>query len=101
LGVPVYQLLGGKTVEHIDLGFVLMARPAEELVDDAKKRSASASADQAEDSSDTESSIRLALEMRKALGDGVRLMMDVNGNVELRPSAARLAQDGARQSGAH
>ena len=80
LGVPVYQLLGGKTVEHIDLGFVLMARPAEELVDDAKKAlSVGFKLIKLKTLPDTESSIRLALEMRKALGDGVRLMMDVNG----------------------
>ncbi len=80
LGVPVYQLLGGKTVDHIDLGFVLMARPAEELVDDAKKAlSVGFKLIKLKTLPDTESSIRLALEMRKALGDGVRLMMDVNG----------------------
>src|SRR5882672_6260068 len=36
-GVPVYQLLGGKTVEGIDLGFVLMAAPPEQLIAEARK----------------------------------------------------------------
>ena len=80
LGVPVYQLLGGKSVDHVDLGFVLMARPAEELIDDARKAlSTGFKLIKLKSLPDVESSVRCVLEMRKALGDDVRLMMDVNG----------------------
>jgi L-alanine-DL-glutamate epimerase-like enolase superfamily enzyme len=80
LGVPVYQLLGGKTVDHVDLGYVQMARPAEELVDDARKAlSTGFKLIKLKSLPDVESSVRCVLEMRKALGDDVRLMMDVNG----------------------
>src|SRR5882757_6582601 len=79
-GVPVYQLLGGKTVDAIDLGFVLMARPAEELIDDARKAlSTGFKLIKLKSLPDVDSSVRCVLEMRKALGEDVRLMMDVNG----------------------
>jgi len=80
LGVPVYQLLGGKTVDHIDLGYVLMAGPAEQLIGDAQKAlSTGFKLIKLKTLPDPESAIRCGLEMRKALGDHVRLMMDVNG----------------------
>ncbi|UJW84975.1 mandelate racemase/muconate lactonizing enzyme family protein [Devosia sp. SL43] len=80
LGVPVYQLLGGKTVEHVDLGYVLMAGPADQLVADAQKAlSTGFKLIKLKTLPDPESAIRCGLEMRAALGDDVRLMMDVNG----------------------
>jgi L-alanine-DL-glutamate epimerase-like enolase superfamily enzyme len=80
LGVPVYQLLGGKSVDQVDLGYVLMARPPEELIADARKAlSTGFKLIKLKTLPDVESSIRCGLEMRKALGDDARLMMDVNG----------------------
>jgi L-alanine-DL-glutamate epimerase-like enolase superfamily enzyme len=79
-GVPVYQLLGGKTVDSIDLGFVLMAGPADQLIAEAR-----AALDHGfkliklKVSPDYESAVRGARAVREALGDDIRLMMDVNG----------------------
>jgi L-alanine-DL-glutamate epimerase-like enolase superfamily enzyme len=79
-GVPVYQLLGGKTVDAIDLGFVLMAGPAEQLISEAEKALAQGfKLIKLKVSPDFESAVRGAKAVREALGDDVRLMMDVNG----------------------
>ncbi|MDB5719903.1 MAG: mandelate racemase [Alphaproteobacteria bacterium] len=79
-GVPVYQLLGGKTVEAIDLGFVLMAGPPEQLIAEARKAlDHGFKLIKLKVSPDFEGALRGAREVREALGDDVRLMMDVNG----------------------
>jgi L-alanine-DL-glutamate epimerase-like enolase superfamily enzyme len=79
-GVPVYQLLGGKTVDAIDLGFVLMAGPADQLIAEARKAlDAGFKLIKLKVSPDFESAVRGARAVREALGDDVRLMMDVNG----------------------
>ncbi len=80
LGVPVYQLLGGKTVDAIDLGFVLMAAPAEQLISEAQKAlNHGFKLIKLKSSPDFEAALRGARAVREALGDDVRLMMDVNG----------------------
>jgi L-alanine-DL-glutamate epimerase-like enolase superfamily enzyme len=80
LSTPVYQLLGGKTVESVDLGYVLMAGPPEALIPDAQKAlSKGFKLIKLKITPDCEGAIRCALGMREALGDDVRLMMDVNG----------------------
>jgi L-alanine-DL-glutamate epimerase-like enolase superfamily enzyme len=79
-GVPVYQLLGGKTVDSIDLGFVLMAGPAEQLISEARKAlDAGFKLIKLKVSPDFEGAVRGARAVREALGDDMRLMMDVNG----------------------
>jgi L-alanine-DL-glutamate epimerase-like enolase superfamily enzyme len=79
-GVPVYQLLGGKTVDAIDLGFVLMAGPPEKLIPEAQKAlDHGFKLIKLKSSPDFEGTLRGAKEVREALGDDVRLMMDVNG----------------------
>jgi len=67
-------------VDHVDLGYVQIARPAEELIDDARKAlSTGFKLIKLKSLPDVDASVRCVLEMRKALGDDVRLMMDVNG----------------------
>jgi L-alanine-DL-glutamate epimerase-like enolase superfamily enzyme len=80
LGVPVYQLLGGKTVDAIDLGFVLMAGPPEQLICEAQKAlSHGFKLVKLKMSPDLEGGLRGARAVREALGDDARIMMDVNG----------------------
>ncbi|MDB5460011.1 MAG: mandelate racemase [Caulobacteraceae bacterium] len=80
LGVPVYQLLGGKSVDAVDLGFVLMAGPADQVVSEAQKAlSHGFKLIKLKMSPDYEMGLRGARALREALGDGARLMMDVNG----------------------
>jgi L-alanine-DL-glutamate epimerase-like enolase superfamily enzyme len=79
-GVPVYQLLGGKSVDAIDLGFVLMAGPGDQLIVEARKAlDAGFKLIKLKVSPDFEGAVRGARAVREALGDDVRLMMDVNG----------------------
>jgi L-alanine-DL-glutamate epimerase-like enolase superfamily enzyme len=80
LGVPVYQLLGGKSVDAIDLGFVLMAGAPEQVVEEAQKAlSHGFKLIKLKMSPDYESGLRGARAVREALGDKARIMMDVNG----------------------
>jgi L-alanine-DL-glutamate epimerase-like enolase superfamily enzyme len=80
LGVPVYQLLGGKTAEAIDCGYVLMAAPARQLIDEAKRALAAGfKVIKFKPSMDYEGSIRTMIEVRQGLGDDARLMIDING----------------------
>lgn len=79
-GVPVYQLLGGKTVDAIDLGFVLMAGPPEQLISEAQKAvDHGFKLVKLKVSPDFEGAVQGARAVREALGDDLRLMMDVNG----------------------
>ena len=80
LGVPVYQLLGGKTVEGVDQGFVLMAGPPDQLIEEAQKAlSHGFKLIKLKSSPDFESALRGARAVREAIGDSARLMLDVNG----------------------
>ena len=80
LGVPVYQLLGGKTVDAVDLGFVLMAGPPEQLITEATKAlSHGFKLIKVKASPNLEATLTGARLLREALGDDARLMMDVNG----------------------
>ena len=79
-GVPVYQLLGGKTVDAIDCGYVLMAAPAEQLIGEATQALAHGfKIIKFKPAIDFEESIRTMIEVRTGLGDDARLMIDVNG----------------------
>ncbi len=80
LGVPVYQLLGGKSVEAVDCGYVLMAAPAQQLIGEAQKALAAGfKVIKFKPSMDYEQSIRTMIEVREGLGDDARLMIDING----------------------
>ncbi len=80
LGVPVYQLLGGRTVEAVDCGYVLMAAPAQQLIDEANKAlSAGFKVIKVKPSLNYEESVQTMIDMRAGLGDAPRLMIDVNG----------------------
>jgi L-alanine-DL-glutamate epimerase-like enolase superfamily enzyme len=80
LGVPVYQLLGGKTVDAVDLGFVLMAGPPDQVVAEAQKAlSHGFRLIKLKVSPNYEEALRGARALREALGDAARIMMDVNG----------------------
>jgi L-alanine-DL-glutamate epimerase-like enolase superfamily enzyme len=80
LGVPVYQLLGGKSVEAIDCGYVLMAAPAAQLIEESKKAlKAGFKVVKYKPSMNYEESIRTMIEVREGLGDDARLMIDING----------------------
>jgi L-alanine-DL-glutamate epimerase-like enolase superfamily enzyme len=80
LGVPVYELLGGKTVDAIDCGYVLMAAPARQLIEEAQKALGHGfKIIKFKPSMDYEESIRTMIEVREGLGDEARLMIDING----------------------
>ncbi|NOW47971.1 L-alanine-DL-glutamate epimerase-like enolase superfamily enzyme [Novosphingobium sp. SG751A] len=80
LGVPVYQLLGGKTVDAIDCGYVLMAAPAQQLIDEARKALAKGfKVIKVKPSMDFDQSVQSMINMRAELGPEARLMIDVNG----------------------
>lgn len=80
LGVPVYQLLGGKTVEAVDCGYVLMAAPVAQLIDEAGKALAAGfKVIKIKPSMNYEESVTTMIELRAGLGDAARLMIDVNG----------------------
>lgn len=80
LGVPVYQLLGGKTVEGVDLGYVVMAGPSDQLVEESRRAlDTGFKLIKMKTTPDFEASLRMVREVREGLGDDVRLMVDVNG----------------------
>jgi L-alanine-DL-glutamate epimerase-like enolase superfamily enzyme len=80
MGVPVYQLLGGKTVEAIDCGYVLMAAPAPQLIEETQKALAAGfKVVKYKPSMDYEESVRTMIEVRRGVGDDARLMIDING----------------------
>ncbi|ATE65712.1 mandelate racemase/muconate lactonizing enzyme family protein [Rhizorhabdus dicambivorans] len=79
-GVPVYQLLGGKTVEAVDCGYVLMAAPAAQLIDEGQKALAAGfKVLKFKPSLNYEESIQTMIDVRRGLGDAARLMIDING----------------------
>lgn len=81
LGVPVYQLLGGLTIEKIPLGFVMSSGTPEEMAAEAVKLlkagfhslKLKVGAHTAEEDIET---VRVA---REAVGSDVKLFIDVNG----------------------
>jgi L-alanine-DL-glutamate epimerase-like enolase superfamily enzyme len=80
MGVPVYQLLGGKTVDAVDCGYVLMAAPARQLIEETQKALAAGfKVVKFKPSMDYEESIRTMIEVRRGVGDDARLMIDING----------------------
>jgi L-alanine-DL-glutamate epimerase-like enolase superfamily enzyme len=80
LGVPVYQLLGGKSVEAIDLGFVLMAGEPDQVASEAQKAIDNGfKLVKLKMTPNLEQGLRGARAAREVLGDGARIMMDVNG----------------------
>lgn len=80
LNTPVYQLLGGKTVESVDLGYVLMAGPAEANIAEARQAlERGFKLIKMKTSPDYEEDLRNIAAVREGLGDDVCLMVDVNG----------------------
>jgi L-alanine-DL-glutamate epimerase-like enolase superfamily enzyme len=80
LNTPVYQLLGGKTVDAVDCGYVLMAGPADTLIAEGQKALAHGfKLIKLKVSPDFETSVRSVIAVREGLGDDVRLMVAVNG----------------------
>lgn len=80
LGVPVYQLLGGKSVEAVDCGYVLMPAPAGQLIDESSRAlSAGFKVVKFKPSLNFEESVQTMIEVRRGLGDDARLMIDING----------------------
>ena len=73
----VYQLLGGKTVDAIDLG-LCSGGPADQLIEEARKGSPWLRRS-SQGQPRLRSAVRGARAVREALGDDIRLMMDVNG----------------------
>ncbi len=80
LGVPVYELLGGRTVEAVDCGYVLLPAPPAQLIEEAKKALAAGfKLIKFKPSMNYDESVRTMIEVRKGLGDDARLMIDING----------------------
>lgn len=80
LGVPVYQLLGGKTVDAVDCGYVLMAAPARQLIEETQKAiGAGFKVIKFKPSMDYAESVKTMIEVREGVGDDARLMIDING----------------------
>jgi len=97
LGVPVYELLGGRTVDAVQLGWVLSAGRPEDLVPEARRavdagygliKMKIGNPSLAED-------IEMMKGVREGLGDDVRLVADANGfwNYEDALKALRAVDD--------
>ncbi|WP_321890126.1 mandelate racemase/muconate lactonizing enzyme family protein [Paraburkholderia bannensis] len=82
LGVPVYDLLGGRTREAVPLGWVLSAGEPEQVASTAvAAREAGYAAFKLKVGRGTfENDIATAAAVRTALGDGARIMLDANGS---------------------
>jgi L-alanine-DL-glutamate epimerase-like enolase superfamily enzyme len=81
LGVPVYELLGGRTVESASLGWVLSAGAPEEVAVEAKTALAKGFAllKLKTGHGTLEDDFHMAQAVRETVGPGVRLTMDANG----------------------
>ncbi len=81
LGVPVYQLLGGKTRDKVPLAFVLSAESPEVVVDMARKayENGFKSVKLKATGVDIKHDIRNVEMVRKELGDDVGIFVDANG----------------------
>ena len=79
LGVPVYTLLGGKTIDRIPLGLVLGAGAPEEVAKEALAVLAEGYAFVKLKSGTPKGDIAMVKEVRAAVGDDVDLFIDING----------------------
>jgi len=82
LGVPVYQLLGGKCRESIPLAYVLPAAGPDEVVDMAQKSIAAgfkAVKLKTSGDADTGFDLKNVAALREALGDDADIYVDANG----------------------
>ena len=80
-GVPVYELLGGRTVEGASLGWVLSAGAPEEVAVEAKTALAKGFAllKLKTGHGTLDDDLHMAQAVRETVGRGVRLTMDANG----------------------
>ena len=80
LGVPVYTLLGGKTIDRIPLGLVLGAGAPEEVAQEALKVLEEGYAFvKLKSGHSPKGDIAMVKEVRAAVGDEVDLFIDING----------------------
>ncbi len=82
LGVPVYQLLGGKCRENVPLAYVLPAAGPDEVVDMAQKSIAAgfkAVKLKISGESDLTYDLNNVAALREALGDDAEIFVDANG----------------------
>lgn len=80
LGVPVYQLLGGRTVDAVDCGYVLLPASTEALIAEGSKALAHGfKVLKFKPSLDFAQTLRTMVEVRAGLGPEARLMIDING----------------------
>ena len=80
LGVPVYQLLGGKSNPQIHLGYVITRPKVEELVEKAVQAiKIGFMGIKLKHAPTLEQDIENLEALREALGDDVRLYIDING----------------------
>ncbi len=79
LGVPVYTLLGGKTIDRIPLGLVLGAGAPEAVAEEALAVLAEGYAFVKLKSGTPKGDIAMVKEVRAAVGDDVDLFIDING----------------------
>ena len=103
LGVPAYDLLGGRTRESVPVAHMLGLMPDDEAL--AEGRAAVADgvrALQVKGGQDVDRDVRVIAGLRQALGDGVVLRLDANGGYVGRTRAlhalAALAEAGADSS---
>ncbi|WP_127127335.1 mandelate racemase/muconate lactonizing enzyme family protein [Georgenia sp. SYP-B2076] len=79
-GMPVYQLLGGKTADASVQGWVASAGPAEQIAAEAQHALAQGySLIKIKSKGSVEEDVRNVATLREAIGDDVRLVVDVNG----------------------
>lgn len=100
LGVPAYDLLGGRTRESVPVAHMLGLMPDDEAL--AEGRAAVADgvrALQVKGGQDVDRDVRVIAGLRQALGDGIVLRLDANGGYVGRTRAlhalAALAEAGA------
>ncbi|MCK2127012.1 mandelate racemase, partial [Thauera aromatica] len=81
LGVPVYQLLGGKTIDRIPLGLVLGAGEPEAVAEEALAvlKEGFSFVKLKAGKGGLKDDIAMVAEVRRAVGDEVDLFIDVNG----------------------
>lgn len=80
LGVPVSTLLGGKTIDRIPLGLVIMGATPQAAVDKALKvLKAGFHFVKFKSTTVVKDDIAIVAELRAAVGDDVELFVDVNG----------------------
>lgn len=79
-GLPVYELLGGKTTDGSKQGWVAGAGSAEDLVAQAQAAIAAGfSLIKIKSGGDVDEDVRNVAAVREAIGDDMRLVIDING----------------------